>query len=101
MGEGSIIVLYGCEPSAKRGADNLMAETLEARIEQAVQESGDGAHFLMHKVFKNFWIQDRFCPDYRRMSNRLVLQYKSDGQGFTFENRAVPTQPVAQEPEKT
>ena len=48
---GSFIVLYGSEPSGYRGADNLMAEKLEARIEQAVSESGDGTNFLMHKVF--------------------------------------------------
>lgn len=102
---GSFIVLYGCEPSANRGADNLMVTILEARIEQAVRESGDGAHFLMHKVFKDFWIEDRFCPDYRRMSTRLLLEYRENGQGFTFANYAdpaqlVPARLVAQEPEK-
>jgi len=55
---GSFLVLYGCDPSGFRGADNLMAKTIEQRIKQAVCESGDGTHFLMHRVFKNFWIED-------------------------------------------
>ena len=55
-----------------------MVTTLEARIEQAVRESGDGSNFLMHKVFENFEIESKICPKYDRMSTHLQMDYKLD-----------------------
>lgn len=56
----------------------------------------------MHKVFENFYINDTFCPKYNRMNARLLLEYKTDGKGFTTKLPAIVfAQPVAvQEPQE-
>jgi len=73
-----------------------MAQTLESRIETLASQSPDGS-FKAHKVFKNFYINDKYCPPYERLNAHLVLQYSRQ----SATKNSVSAQSAAQEAEET
>ena len=38
----------------------------------------------MHTVFDDFYINGKFLPEHHEMRAHLCLEYRPDGQGFTY-----------------